>query len=337
MKLLFNYKRQIESGKVNNFNYKKFMHEFFTLLLQIGSEYESKASSYYGLDEKDKYKSYLKASKIFLGFTSRYDVFTNHNYENVIDIDKTKVTLKPIFIKKMFQLLNKSKYNLFMSATISKEYISQTLDISLDEISFVKSPPAFSPETKEIVFINHHPYNYLRMKDPLVLNDISNIIKDIIKKHKGESGIILTPSFEINEFIAKELKKYRLEDIKIIEQTRGQHLSIPLENHKNTKKTSVLISPSLYEGVDLPNEQSRWQIFIKAPYASLSDKRIKKILDKYPDIYKINTLFKIIQGFGRSTRHENDHSVTYCLDNHIYNLYKDKNNKWKDEFKIIKM
>jgi len=336
MSLLLGYKRKIELGKVSDFNYKDFMAGFFALLAEIGSEYEDKASSFYGLDKKDKYKSYLKASKVFLSFSSKYSIFVNHNYESVIDIDKTKISLKPIFIKKLFQLLNKSKYNLFMSATISKEYISQTLDIPLDELAFVKPPPTFAPETKEIVFINHHPYNYMKMKDKAVLNDIANIVKDIIIKHKGESGIILTPSFVLNEFIASELRKYKL-DIKIIEQVRGQHLSVPLEAHKNTKQTSVLISPSLYEGVDLPNEQSQWQIFVKAPYASLADKRIKKILNKYPDIYKINTLFKIIQGFGRSTRHANDHSITYCLDNHIYNLYKDKHNKWKDEFKITKL
>lgn len=338
MGLLLGFKRKIETGKVNDFNYKEFMRNFFILLAQIGSEYDSKAMSFYSLDKKDDYTKHLKASKIFLGFTSKYEVFTDHNYESVIDIDKTKISLKPIFIKKMFQLLNKSKYNLFMSATISKEYISKTLDIPLDEIGFVKPPPTFAPETKEIVFINHHPYNYAKMQDKLVLADICNIIKDIIIKHKGESGIILTPSFVLNDFITNELKKYRqLSDTKIISQERGQHLSIPLEIHKNTKKPSVLISPSLFEGIDLPNEQSMWQIFIKAPYASLADKRIKQILNKYPDIYKINTLFKIIQGFGRSTRNAKDHSVTYCLDSHIYNLYKDKNNKWKDEFKIIKL
>ena len=338
MGLLLGYRRKIETGKVNDFNYKNFMKEFFVLLTQIGAEYDGKALSFFGLDKKDEYTKHLKASKVFLGFASRYKVFTDHNYESVIDIDKTKISLKPIFIKKMFQLLNKSKYNLFMSATINKEYISQTLDIPLNELAFVKPPPAFAPETKEVVFINHHPYNYKKMQDQAVLADIGNIIKDIIVKHKGENGIILTPSFMLNEFIAKALRNYRgLSDIKIIEQIRGQHLSIPLEAHKNTRKTSVLISPSLFEGIDLPNKQSQWQIFVKAPYASLGDKRIKQILNKYPDIYKINTLFKIIQGFGRSTRHANDHSVTYCLDNHIYNLYKDKNNKWKDEFKIVKL
>lgn len=335
---LMGFQQRIAQNKVKESNYKVFMENFFGLLKEIGAEYEAKALELYLMDKKDDYKRYLKASKVFTTFRSRYKVFVEHNYESVIDIDRTKVSLKPIFIKKMFELLNKSKYNLFMSATINKEYISQTLDIPIEKLAFVKPDPAFAPETKEIIFINHQPYNYRTMNDYKVLMDIGNICKDIVEKHSHESGIILTPSFDLNEKIAKELRNYRkLSGIKIIEQVRGQHLSIPLEEHKKYKGPSVLLSPSLYEGIDLPNDQSRWQIFVKAPYASLGDKRIKQILKKYPDIYKINTLFKIIQGFGRSTRHENDHSVTYCLDAHLWKLYKDRENKWKDEFKIIKL
>jgi len=335
---LMGYQQRIESGKVKESNYKVFMENFFDLINDIAKEYDSKAADLYSMDKKDDYKRYLKASKVFSSFGSRYKIFTEHNYESVIDIDRTKVSLKPIFIRGMFELLNKSKYNLFMSATISKEYISQTLAIPMDKIAFVKPEPAFAPETKEVVFVNHMPYNYKVMQDYKVLNDISNLCKDIVEKHKHESGIILTPSFALNEQIAKQLRNSRnLSGIKIIEQVRGQHLSIPLEQHKKHKGPSVLISPSLFEGLDLPNEESRWQIFVKAPYASLGDKRVKRILKDYPDIYKIDTLFKIIQGFGRSTRHETDHSITYCLDSHLFKLYKDRENKWKDEFKIIKL
>jgi len=93
-----------------------------------------------------------------------------------------------------------------------------------------------------------------------------------------------------------------------------------------------LISPSLFEGIDLPDDDSNYQIMIKAPFQSLGDKRIKYILDNYPGIYRIMTLFKIIQGLGRSTRHIEDKSITYCFDKHIYDLFTSKTNVWIDEF-----
>ena len=99
---------------------------------------------------------------------------------------------------------------------------------------------------------------------------------------------------------------------------------------------SVLISPSLFEGIDLPNDYSRFQIFVKAPYPSLSNKRIKYIFEKYPDIYETMTLYKVIQGFGRSTRSNTDYSITYALDRNIARLFFNSKNKWKDEFKVIK-
>ena len=73
----------------------------------------------------------------------------------------------------------------------------------------------------------------------------------------------------------------------------------------------------------------------KAPYPSLGDKRIKYIFDNYNDIYKTYTIYKIIQGFGRSTRHENDYSITFCLDTNLKRLFYDKMNYWKNEFNII--
>jgi len=65
---------------------------------------------------------------------------------------------------------------------------------------------------------------------------------------------------------------------------------------------------------------------IKAPFPSLADKRISTILDKYPKIYNTITLFKIIQGLGRSTRHKDDRSISYCFDQNIKRLFDEEMN-----------
>jgi Rad3-related DNA helicase len=138
----------------------------------------------------------------------------------------------------------------------------------------------------------------------------------------------LTSSFKLNDIIIKNLKYHKsaLPNLKIFKQEQGMHLNDILVAFKKYKGPSVLISPSLFEGIDLPDDDSTYQLMIKAPFPSLANKRIATILKKYPKIYNITTLFKIIQGLGRSTRHKEDSSVSYCFDKNIKRLFDEKTN-----------
>ena len=49
-----------------------------------------------------------------------------------------------------------------------------------------------------------------------------------------------------------------------------------LEKHKKSKTATVLLSPSMTEGVDLHGDLSRFQVVCKIPYPYLGDKLIRK-------------------------------------------------------------
>jgi Rad3-related DNA helicase len=85
--------------------------------------------------------------------------------------------------------------------------------------------------------------------------------------------------------------------------------------HKTSKEPLVLCSSSLEEGVDLYDDLSRFQIIIKMPFLSLGDKRIKLLSEIESSWYISRMWSSVIQMCGRSTRSENDHAVTYILDN----------------------
>jgi hypothetical protein len=88
-----------------------------------------------------------------------------------------------------------------------------------------------------------------------------------------------------------------------------------LELHaNNTKPNSVLMSPSMMEGVDLFDDLSAFQIILKMPWPSLGDPRIKKKSELSPNWYTNKVWVSIMQASGRSTRHDKDESVTYILD-----------------------
>ena len=267
------------------------------------------------------------------------------NYEHVVDIikdrDGVQLIVEPVFINSIFSGLQEtSRYNLFMSATVNKEYIITTLGLDEDETTFIKTDPVFDPSSKKVVFVDHKGYNYKNMNQLSHKKQMVDIIKEILKVHTEENGIIISPSFNVVDDISSIMKhgsgKYTLIHKLCIHTKDSQGgLTQELNKFKQLKVPSILISPSLFEGIDLVDDYSRFQIMIKAPYAPLTNKRIKFILQKYPDMYKIETIFKIVQGFGRSTRSNEDSSITYCLDSNIHKLFNDKFNIWTDEFQII--
>jgi len=115
---------------------------------------------------------------------------------------------------------------------------------------------------------------------------------------------------------------------------QGSNSGEIVEEFKKYKGSGVLISPSIFEGLDFANDQSRYQIICKTPYASLGDLRIKKIADSYGNIYREMTLYKILQGIGRSIRSAEDTAVTYCLDKSSEIIFKSNLNIWKDRYEI---
>jgi Rad3-related DNA helicase len=106
-----------------------------------------------------------------------------------------------------------------------------------------------------------------------------------------------------------------------------------LEEHKRDESyNSVLISPALGTGVDLPDELSRFQIIVKTPYLdSENDKRIKKIFEIQPDRYFLKSVFTFVQNAGRSIRSKTDYAETFVLDTRIHQLLNYQRNqlpKW---------
>lgn len=103
-----------------------------------------------------------------------------------------------------------------------------------------------------------------------------------------------------------------------------------LEIH-DEKTNSVLLSPSMMEGVDLHDDLSGFQVIIKLPWSNLGDLRIRVKSNLDEDWYANKMWLSILQASGRSTRHENDTSVTYILDSNFkffYSQWKHKLPSW---------
>lgn len=279
----------------------------------------------------------IKMEKIGRKYSNHHNnikTFLTSMFEHVFEFDEEKnvMTIKPIFMNGM-EMNFGGTYNLYMSATISKDFMCETLGLNPDETVFIKSPPVFDPENKSIIFIPLGKMNYSTMSDPKFMDKLYKTCKEIVEYHssEGKKGLILVPSFKLTNDIRKHLMSLD-KRLKIFAHVQGTSLNELIEEYKTCNAPAVLISPSIYEGLDFPDDDARYQIIVKAPYASLADKRIKKICSDYPKIYRLTTLMKIIQGIGRGVRNEKDWCDTYILDKSAQELFDSYLNVWKDQF-----
>ncbi|ABK76851.1 Rad3-related DNA helicase [Cenarchaeum symbiosum A] len=233
----------------------------------------------------------------------------------------SSITLTPLDISGYVEDLCLSPYQVFMSATISRDPFCETTGIDPDKVAFVDvehSP--FSMESRRIEFMDIARLNYSSppSDEQKVIKAIDGIMKDL---HPGERGLILTSSIKRCYDILAGLSPSSKARVRLCHSTNegGRTQDQVLAEHADTPG-SVLLSASLWEGVDLKDDRSRFQIIAKAPYPGLGDKRTKIKQKKYPLWYSSQALTKLLQGFGRSIRNEDDRAVTYVLDSGVKDL-----------------
>ena len=328
------------AGKINDDNYETYLKVLLETYNEISTA--AKADAERNVRSPTKYLKLNKLHKKYFGLGCKIDDLFLFDYPSVFEYkekdpkkgqNENEISVKPIFIGEMFEALDNADHNLLMSATISELYAKRTMSLP-GTTKHIRLPPQFPKENKKVIFFKPQALNYNSMKDPATIKKLCATTYQIVEHHTklGERGIILAPSFAIVQSLAETLRTMR-GGYKVFEHERGQKLADLLEMFKAYQGgPAILLTPSGFEGLDLPGDLSRYQIIVKAPYASLGDKRIKVILDTYPDIYSLTTLMKITQGAGRSVRSFDDYATTYCLDTGIQRLWTAKNNEWADEF-----
>lgn len=325
---LENIKLSVINNKVTEDNYHDILSRYGKTLNSIHQRFESMSEAQDNLAMKlVLFKKYRK----YYNLAGKVSDFFSYNYEHVFDsVVPNEFTVKPIFIKDIIHELL-AKYNLFMSATITQDFAEETMGLHEETTAFVTAAPSFPKENRPIFFMGSNVLNYSNLQLESTITDINKMVSKVLKFHHDDKGIILTPSFAMNEKIAKSIK----ENVKIFEHVRGENAAQLIDRFKQYDKPAVLISPSLYEGLDLDGDSSRYQIIVKTPYASLKEKRIEYITKHYPDIYKTMTLYKVLQGIGRSIRSMEDYAATYCIDKNLSYLFNSKFNIWKSRYNVL--
>ena len=231
------------------------------------------------------------------------------------------ISVKPIDVSKFAHLFFETPYQLFMSATINKLSFCENMGLQQDDVAFVdtiKSP--FPIEHRQIELLNVSRLSYGSTQEDEI--KVIKTIDRLLDEHSNERGLILTSSIPRCQKIIRHLSPKNTQRIRLCHSKNkdGKTQDQVISEHA-TDPTSVLLSSSLWEGVDLKDDLSRFQIIAKVPYPNYTEKRTKAKMEKFPFWYTSQTLTKILQGFGRSIRSDEDWAKTYVLDAAVNNVF----------------
>ena len=230
---------------------------------------------------------------------------TNYNEK----LRQRELSLEPIWAYDYLDKYIFSKYDMvfLMSGTILDKNIfchlngldvSKTVYYSIDYPFNVKNRPIYympvgkmTYNSKEETFKKYVPY-----------------IKKILDKYKNKKGIIHTNSFELSKWIEDKIKDPRL----IFHDSTNKDEMLKL--HFDSEEPTVIVSPSMVNGVSFDNDSARFQIIAKIPYPSLASQKNKLRQNNNPDWYSWKTACSLQQACGRIVRSTTDYGDTIIID-----------------------
>ena len=307
-------------------------NEYYPVLLAKKKAFEDGMAKYTDLAEKVKSGEFSKLTRkmdLLSGHETKVNIFLglwdpdNWLMEEIPADEKAgrKFQFKPIDISPYAEsyIHNWGEFVLFMSATILDVPGFRTLcGIKEEKCSFQIIPSPFPVENHPIIYAGVGSMGNNEIES--TLPKLVDAVKEILKAHKDEKGIIHCGSYKIAWYIKKNIKSSRL----LIHDSSDREEV--LRKHMSSKDPTVLLSPSMTEGVDLKDDLSRFQVICKIPFPYLGDKLVRKKMSKWEWWYDLQTAKTLIQSVGRSVRNENDKAVTYILDS-IWERFYGKNKR----------
>ena len=202
---------------------------------------------------------------------------------------------------------------LFLSATLlSKRGFCSITGLKDEELSWLSLESPFPKENRKLINywrLGARPINFNNKKEEEI--NLLNRIRDILKLHPNERGIIHTHTYETANILYEKLGAEFMDRF-LYPKTAAEQKDI-LEKHSNLKN-SILISPSMTEGVDLKGDLCRFSIMCKVPYMPLKDPVVEARMATDTEWYNYRTAMTIVQAPGRGVRSATDYCTTYLVD-----------------------
>ena len=254
-------------------------------------------------------KQYLQKIDIFL---KEYDadplnwvLESNYNEKS----KQKELSLEPIWAYDYLEKYVWSNYDMviLMSGTILDKHLFCELNGLDEETSVYYSVPSpFPLENRKVYYMPLGKMSFTKKED--TFKNYVPYFHKILKKYENQKGIIHTNSFELSEWIKRDVENSRL--MFHDSSTRDDMLRL----HMESKDPVVFVSPSVGTGVSFDHEKSRFQVIAKIPYPSLNSQKNKLRQKNNPEWYAWKTVAGLLQMCGRSIRSKTDYADTIILD-----------------------
>lgn len=235
------------------------------------------------------------------------------------------LSIQPLWAKDYLEeyVWSRYKHVILMSGTILDKTLFSFLNgLSEDNTAYMSLDSPFPKQNRKIYYMPVAKMNFDNKRK--AFESFIPWIQKIVNKNIDNKGIIHTVSFELANWIREELEKDKTEEGLKFKKRFLFHDSstrdLVLRQHTSSKEATILVSPSMFTGVDLKDDLSRFQIILKIPYPNLGAAKIKKRKEIYPPWYGWRTVADIVQSYGRSVRSMDDWAETYILDAGFGNL-----------------
>lgn len=342
------YKFSNEKNILNSFTKIKTINDYVTFLSELNEEViatiDNMGMLMLGDRDKMKDKRDLRLSKI-LGsgpnsdiklmqlisdlkqLQGKIDIFMKEYKENphnwVLETHKNEKTkqielsMEPIWAYDYLDKYVWSNYDMviLMSGTILDKNIFSNLngfDVSRSVYYSISSP--FPLKNRPIYYIPVGKMSYTKKED--TFKNYVPFLHKIFKKYEAKKGIIHTNSFELSNWIQRDVNDGRL----VFHDSTNKDEK--LRHHFESKDPTIFVSPSVGMGVSFDHERSRFQVIAKIPYPSLSSQKNKLRQKTNPDWYAWKTCSSLIQMTGRSVRSNTDFADTIILDGSFSDILK---------------
>jgi ATP-dependent DNA helicase DinG len=225
-----------------------------------------------------------------------------------------------------------SKVRIYMSATIQANLLIQRFGIPQEDALILDVKSSWDKRRSPIVLCNTANMTFKNQDESL--KKCVRKIDELMRQHRGQRGIIHTTSNVIMNYV---IEHSGFSSRMFPYSGTEEKMSI-LDNFHDYPADAVLIGPSLTTGIDMKDDLARFNIVIKLSFPNMGSALWAKRYEIANHIYIGETASILEQSCGRTTRSEDDFSISYILDSRAKSFINGNRNLFSSSFleRIVK-
>jgi ATP-dependent DNA helicase DinG len=230
--------------------------------------------------------------------------------------------IQPLWTDKILKEKLWANYShvVLMSGTILDPNLFCELNgIDINDVSYIKLNMNFPVSNRPIYYMPIGKMSYTNKEK--CWQDMKPYIEKILKKYEGKKGIFHCGNFEIQDWMIRDFGKNK----RFIFAT-SENRQESIDKHMNSPDDTILVSPSMAQGIDLKDDLGRFQVILKMPYPSLASKVNKTRFENNPKWYSWATILDLVQSYGRIIRSDMDYGDTIILDECFSDIMRNSSN-----------